>query len=400
MTVLANSVRHESGSSMQYVRLYQGDAGLDITDIINMTIIEEDIENGFIQATIFFVDDFLGSRDVLNGTETVEISFTSVDENYIEYEKPYVKKFRVRKYEQVSQSETGAVRPTVMYLIHEGAVKNDSIKLCRSYTNTSSSAFVNQCCDLLGVDENRFIEETMHAKHFVAPNVSPLDMINWMKLTSQSKDNNGSDFYFFENKDGVHFRSLETMKVTEPKHTLIFKGNVDNYTYNNILDYKKSKGYDLQDDIRFGGSGATLFTHDLYTKQYLKYTFDRTQLTRLNPVDPRGDAYEQNNNAYVQFWPHNNAYETLDKNSNGHNSLIRSMAKTSINFKTMNLQIPGNIDIKSGDVVIVRIPNPDGFESVGDSGKWLIKKIQHIITGTTYLMNLEVVTDGNLEVAK
>lgn len=391
------AIRHESGIVVKEVRLFQGSNGLDITRIFSGIIINEDIEMGFLSGTLIFIDDFMTSKDSLDGTEVLDITFSSYDENYQEYETPYKKRFRVTKYEQTIQPGLGTQRSMVMHFVNPASVINDSIKLFRSYTNTSSSAFVGHCCDLMGVDENRSIEETLHAKNFIAPNVSPLDMINWIKLTSQSKLNNGSDFYFFENIDGVHFRSLETMKSMEPTQTLIFKGDVDNYSFNSILKMTKPKGYDVQDDIRFGGAGATLYSHDLYTKECRKYTYNTENITKLNPIDPRGKDYERSDSSYVQLWPHNHAYETLDRNSNGHNSLIRSIAKTRINYKTMLIEIAGNIAIKSGDIINVKMPGIDGEEQVSESGKWLVKKIKHTITPASYYMNLELVTDGNTE---
>ena len=392
-----NTIRHESNVIVKEVVLFQGENGIDITQIFNGICIEEDIEKGFLRGTLLFIDDFLTSKDFLDGTETIDITFSSIDGNYAEVEVPYKKRFRVTKFEQTLQAGTGTNRSMVMHFVSPASVINDTIKLFRSYTNTSSSAFVSHCCDLMHVDDKRFIEETMHAKNFIAPNVSPLDMINWIKLTSQSKSNNGSDFYFFENKDGVHFKSLETMKTMEPTQTLVFKGAVDNYSYNTILKLSKPKGYDVQDDMRYGGAGATLYAHDLYTKECRRYTYNPELITKLNPIDPRGKTYESSDSSYVQFWPHNNAYETLDRNSNGHNSLIRSMAKTRINYKTMVVELAGNIEIKSGDIINILVPGIDGELQVSESGKWLVKKIRHMITRSSYYMNLEVVTDGNIE---
>lgn len=395
--VTNKSARHETGVIIKEVMLGQGVARLNLTGAIACLILNEDIEKGFITGTLLTVDDFLMSKDVLDGTETVDITFSSHDQNYIEYEEPYTKRFRVTKYEQTIQQGLGSRRSLVLHLVSPASIKNDSIKLFRSYTNTSSSAFVNQCCDLMGVDGKRFIEETLHAKHFVAPNVSPMDMINWTKLTSQSKENGGSDFYFFENKDGVHFKSLETLKSMEPTQTLIFKGNVVMESFNAILKMTKPKGYDVQDDIRYGGAGATLYTHDLCTKEYRKHTIDPSTISKLNPVDPRGETYERSPDSYVQFWPHNHSYETLDRNSTGHSALTRSIAKTRINYKTMLVEIAGNIAIKSGDIIKVRMPGLDGIEQVSESGKWLVKKIKHTITPASYYMNLELVTDGSTE---
>lgn len=390
------SLRHESNVIVKHVRLFQDGQGLDITAFFGGIIISEDIERGFLTGEVIMMDDFTTSQDSLNGTATVDISFSSLDGEFKECE-PYTKTFRVTRYEHMPQMSTGQTRALKLHLASNPTVVNDSIKLMKSYSNTSSSSFVDHCCDILGVTIPRFIEDTLHAKNFVAPNVSPLDMINWIKLTSQSKANNGSDFYFFENKDGIHFKSIDTMKTMTPTQVINFKPSVDNYTFNNLLKMEKVKGYDVQDDMRYGGAGATVYTHDLITKQYNRYIYDESNITRLNPVDPRGKTYERNSNAYVQFWPHNNSYETLDINSNTHNALLRSMSKTLINFKAMNIEITGNVDIKSGDVVEMQIPGPDGQLNIADSGKWLVKKLKHIITQTTFTTQLEVVTDGNIE---
>lgn len=392
------SILHQTGSIVKSILLHQGDVSVDITQIFDSFFIEEDIERGFLIGCLNLLDDITQSRDSFSGTETIEVEFTSMDGNYDEILESYSKRFRIASFMHVIQPITGAFRALSLNLVSEAAIKNDSIKLMRTFSNTSSSSLVDHCCQLMGIpQEERFIEETLHAKNFTAPNVSPMDMINWAKKTSQSKSNNGSDFYFFENKDGVHFRSLESMKKEPPKHTLVFMGNTTHYTYNNILQMRKKKGFDIQDDIRHGGAGATVYTHDLYRKQYVSHGIDVSTVTKLNPVEQRGAEYEHNPMSHVQFWPHNQAYEFMDLNSGVHSALYRTVAKTRINFKGMDLEIPGNVDIKAGDIVNISIPGIDGGLQVSESGMWLVKKIRHTITQAAYLMQLEVVTDGNIE---
>lgn len=393
--LIKKSIRHESNLIINYIRLFQGQNGLDITALFDTMTINEDIETGFTSGYLVFMDDIMAARDVYDGTETLQVSFSSTDGNFEEFV-PYEKVFRVIRYEHKLHTGTGNVRVTKLHFVSNPAVANDSIKLRKMYTNTSASAFVDQCCDVLGVTIPRNIEETLHAKDFCAPCVSPLDMINWVKLTSQSKVNNGSDFYFFENRDGINFKSIDTLKSAEVKHTLTYKPAVDNYTYNIIFKMDKPKGFDIQDDMRFGGAGATLFTHDITTKQYNRFHYGVDNITRINSVNPRGESYEFNNNAYVQFWPGNQSYELMSLNSNTHSALLRSMSKTSMNFKTINVEIPGNVDIKTGDVVEVIIPSSTGIK-IDESGKWLVKKLRHVINQHNFHTQLELASDGNIE---
>lgn len=394
--IIKKSLKHESNLIINYVRLFQGINGIDITAIFNSLNINEDIETGFVTGTLLFMDDILQYNDAYNGTETLHISFSSVDDSFVEF-KPYEKIFRIIRHEHKLNNSTGNVRATKLTFVSNPAVINDSIKLRKVYKNTSASSFVDQCCDILNVDIPRNIEETLHAKDFCAPCVSPLDMINWIKLTSQSKINNGSDFYFFENKDGINFKSLDTLKTIKPTHKLIYKPAVDNYTYNIIFKLDKPKGYDIQDDIRFGGSGATVFTHDAITKQYNRYHYGIDNITRINPVNPRGAEYEFNNDSYVQFWPANQSYGLMSLNSNTHSALLRSMSKTSINWKTINVEIAGNVDIKSGDIIELVIPSPNKGIRIDESGNWLVKKLRHAITPHSFYTQLELISDGNTE---
>ncbi|MGL5580738.1 MAG: hypothetical protein ACRDCE_07220, partial [Cetobacterium sp.] len=147
------SIRHETGPIVKEVRLFQGTNGIDLTRVFNGIVINEDIEMGFLSGTLVFIDDFMTSKDALDGTEVLDITFSSRDGDYQEYEKPYKKRFRVTKYEQTLQSGLGTQRSMIMHFVSPASVVNDSIKLFRSYSNTSSSAFVNSCCDLMGVDE-------------------------------------------------------------------------------------------------------------------------------------------------------------------------------------------------------------------------------------------------------
>ncbi|MGL4521478.1 MAG: hypothetical protein ACRCWQ_02835 [Bacilli bacterium] len=390
------SFNHETNVVINHVRLMQDSLGIDITQLFDKFTIREDIEKGFIEGEVTFLDSILSSKDAFVGIEKVEISFTTADDNFQLFD-AYEKIFRVTRYETSLQEQTGTVRAIRLHFRSEPSVKNDSIKLMRSYNNVSNSAFVNLCCDLLEVDMPRNIEETLHAKNFIAPNVTPLDMIDWVKMTSQSKETNGSDFYFFENKDGINFKCIETMKIVEPKHTLTYKPHIDNYNYNIIKLFDKPKGFDIQDDIRHGGIGCTVYTHDLITKRYNSVTLDPRTLPTMNSVEARGTGYESSPTAFTQFWPHNNAYATMDVNSSVHSALSRSVNKTLMNFKAINVEIAGNVDIKTGDVVDVLMPGFDGSDRIDESGKWFVKKLRHGVSRSQIITQLELISDSNVE---
>lgn len=394
------SLKHEECLKIDHVQIMQGELGIDVTQLVESLIIHEDIETGFVTAILSFLDDFSNPDTYYKAIETVDISFTSYKNDMSEVDVPYVKTFRVSSYRTTKDPINNQYDIVVIDLISQQSVINESIKLTRTYNNVSASQFINECCDILDVKIPRHIEETLHAKNFVAPGVCPFDMIDWMKLTSQSKEHGGADFYFFENRDGIHFKSLETLKLVEPDevtHGLILNPRNNITTYNNILDFEKPKGFDIRDDIRYGGGGASLHTHDMITKEYKFFKYDAANITKLNPVSPRGETYEHNDDSYSQFWPHNNAYGYLDANSNTHVALLRSMSKTLINFKTMNVTIPGNVEIKAGDIINITVSARNGNLRKDESGKWLVKKLVHSLTPVSFITQLEIVTDGNIE---
>lgn len=397
---------HEENVHIETITMYSNGMVLDITTVFDSIVIEEDIEGGFSRGTIRFIDSFTGYDFSFSGLELLDVSFTSVDKDF----KPvkfYKKRFRVVHYEAQRAPATGRYDAVIMHFVSNASVENDSIKLTKSY-NTSYSNFVKECCGILGYEDDQLnIEETIHVNHFIAPHVTPLDMINWTKLVAMSKETNSSDFYFFENRDGINYKSLEAMKAVKPNkdtHTLYYKPNVGagEISYNLILEYSKPKGYNIRDDIRYGGIGATVATHDLITKDYKEYVFSPDMIKPLNVVEAKPDEYERNYDAYTQFWSHNNAYATMDVNSVTHSAVMRSVSKTKINYKCMNLTIPGNVDIKSGDVVLLSVSalrpdeNGSGVVRFDESGKWLVKKVRHVLTKHKFNTDLEVVTDGNI----
>lgn len=388
--------RHEENVTIDSIYLSKDGNAFDLSNVFHTLIIDEDIESGFCRGKLLFPDSFLKEEWIFQGTEYIDVTFNSLDINFKELETPYSKRFRVTNYSSNKDSNTDKVNAIVLEFVTDAAIINESIKLKRSYKE-SSSGFVSKCLDLLNYPYDYHIEETLHVKHFVAPNVSPLNMINWVKLNSQSKETNGSDFYFFENKDGINFKSIESLKSNPATQTICFRPNIDMFTYNTILKFEKPKGYNLRDDIRYGGAGASLYTHDLVHKDYKKFTYSYENIPKLNPANPRGEGYEFNNNSYVQFWPHDNSYQSLDVNSNTHNALLRSMSRTLMNFKTINVEIPGNIDIKSGDIINVLIYGKTGMIQPDESGKWMVKKLRHILTMKSFHTQLELTSDGNIE---
>jgi hypothetical protein len=66
-----------------------------------------------------------------------------------------------------------------------------------------------------------------------------------------------------------------------------------------------------------------------------------------------------------------------------------------LNAKRAVAQMAGNTDVMCGSCVNIKIPiSPNSFESP-DAGKWLVSKIRHVITRSSYTMALELITDSS-----
>ena len=136
---------------------------------------------------------------------------TSVDASELTGHPFYVYKISNRKL---------ATPGVLTYTIHFGSrefMRNLRTKVSKAYEGTIDRIVAQIFADKKGLDSRKTInlEETRNQDKVVIPNMRPLDAIDMLAKRALPKTTNGAGYYFYETTKGFHFRSWESMCVTQ-----------------------------------------------------------------------------------------------------------------------------------------------------------------------------------------
>lgn len=327
---------------------------------------------------------------------------------------------------------------TQNYEIHfcsDELILDRNIRISKSYKNKSIWETVKSVFDELSPVCSVLYEKTLQNFSFVIPNWNPLKAIDWLIDRSISIKYNTSTYFFFQTfySDGesvpesnnLHldfkekiwqkywFVSLDYLLDWDARKTIFFvpsnqmKPNPNDpksyMSFSNALNYKIVHSFDTLESNRFGLFNSKIITHDITKKQWKKtdYSYDSsyTKYKHTNKqqtgklfdgvINYQGNTFTQYNDSLHMFFP-TGSYESpnrLDKISSERMSRLQSL-----NFFKLQLLIPGDGLIESGDIINFKYPSPeeDGENKYDRfyEGNYLVTAIRHRFT-TDYSMTLE-----------
>ena len=333
-------------------------------------------------------------------------------------------------------------------------VSPEVVKNTRRRVSTSGKGSINEIVlDLLsknkdGVQTGKeiFIEETLGSRKFVIPNSNPFTFIT--KLTKEAISKNGSPHYFFfENKNGYHFRSLQSL-YSEPVKDNFHGGDKAHdeiqdpgqinsgkqaQSFARILESKLNSDKDLLLNSLTGMFGGKVIEHDIYNKKYNVKTFNyfdnddfgltaridggkgiknnrvysdtvlgmvddklKEEITNskihLIPVARKGnsDAHYKGNDSFITT--PNQQFDTL---LNRQSRFLELQEGISI-----NMSVHGRTNLTVGDIVSISLPTlgdeGDGEENKYYSGNYMIKELRHTFSQPTrsHIISMMVVRDS------
>lgn len=388
--------------SLNQVSLTHDTQLFDITTMIQTIVIEEDMEKGFIRGTIAFVDTMnLMETLGMKGEDYLYISFNSLKHDLTEKD-PYKKLFRVIGYVELTEPNLGTKRAIQMDFCTPSEITNEYKSISKSYVNSSSNQIVSEMLKIIETEGEPEIEETLFMKDLVIPNITPLEVISFLAKNSISKETGDSNFYFFENRDGVHFVSGQKLIKQVPFEIIVEGTNPsDLQMYKKATKYQKAKGYDMLQQFRSGAAGLNMMMRDGLRKGYkeeaISFKKTKEQFPLLNEVEAV-IVPEDASTMMQEYISVEQMYQFNNKSSYGNMTANRIINRNSMSTKRSFLETPGDSDMSAGMLIDLKIANQKGQVSKRDSGKWLITKCRHIININIgqYRQELDLISDSNI----
>lgn len=213
------------------------------------------------------------------GYEVLEVSFKS---NMDASSSPYSKTFRVTNVEKVSPSK----ERNATYVINFSSptdLLNESISVSQSFSRKRISDMVYSICkSYLSITPDT-LEPTKYLHDMVIPYMDPLTAINLLSSRAVSDTFKGAFYMFYENRDGYHFRSIESNIIQKPSRIFLLQpanirlpGSMPDDTTDilAIQDYSFETLPNVLQNTMVGMYGSRLMVHSLVQKVWRIHDFD------------------------------------------------------------------------------------------------------------------------------
>ena len=358
--------------------------------------------------------------------------------------------FAVHKISLRRELTTGGQTYELKFISQE-AIKNSQRKISKSYSgnkaNIGDIVFVLLSEDKNGVQSSKeiFIEPTTGKRKYVIPNMNPFSAITTLSNEAVSKSQDGNNpsphYLFFENKNGIHFRSLQSLYEQDAKD-LFHVGDmgfdeeeIDGdpesgkliQNFRRILAYEIRTRKDLFLNSASGMLGGRLITHDIYKKNYdvREYNYlDDDDFGQHKRLSDEGDAFRVYNvdrfestdfskakthlipisKTTKNFDAHYTTSDELDGNSDSNRLQETYLQRQSRlmeigNGISIQMSVNGRTSLTVGDIIFITIPSIRGSDTENElyTGKYLIVKLRHTFSKPLrqHEITMEVVRDNS-----
>jgi len=314
--------------------------------------------------------------------------------------RPFERIFRVYKVaDRKATSNSGQMYD--VYFCSDEFISSNSMLVSKSYKSTKIKDVVLDILSKeLKVESNRIakLEDTQGNFDFIIPAYRPFEAIQWATARGYAQDK--FCYMFFENKDGFQLTSLQTMMKQKPykkiKYEVKLSDSDPSLNKDSMDDFEIINDFDMITSMTNGSFASRLLTIDLFSQKHetLDYSLEvaeakKNLLNKFKPVNSFKNSKDQTLfTAYNSFF---RTYLTInDTKSEKSNDikfwlLPRALHMSLLNHFRIKVTLPGDTEMKAGDVVEVEFPLFEGKQSGGRSlnkklsGKYIVSAVNYKI---------------------
>lgn len=431
----SNQINAASDFRLKSLILY-GSTGASVilTDIMTELNIYEDVFSNNTVGNMLVIDtDNYINRIPIIGHEYLEVAFEKPDAP--DAQASYRKVFRVYK---IANREYTNMQ-TEQYILHftsEEMLLNEQRRVSRSFSGKTISDMVSVIAknELKIAPEHLKLTETTESLHtIVIPNWKPFYAINWLAARATSSQYPGASFFFFEDKEGYKFTSLEAlsqkpaiMTVTVSPRNLSLtpqdRSNELNESQKNIYEYEMKMGMNSLQNLNRGMYAGTLVTVDALRQRIQNHPVGGVSLfNRTKHLNPKSSFSDMTNRfkkmeteevySQIALYPTTDGWNKLRYRAQAtqypnhvEDWLIqRQMTVSAYHQQRFKISVPGSTDLTAGKVINLSFPSLELQEKSGRklddlySGKYIVSAVRHSFGRSGQTSFLEIMKDSQKE---
>lgn len=362
---------------------------------------------------------------LINDGNDVFCNFYMVGNEYIKVSidkpglgRPLQRIFRIFKASQRAPS-TDSGQTYTLHFCSDEMISSQQMLVSKSYKSAKIRDVVSDILlKELGTEPSRIasLEQTSGNFDFIIPNYRPFEAIQW--AAARGYDQKKFCYFFFENKNGFNLTSLQTLIKQKPYKTLKYElknnerdpaNNKDSIDNLDILN-----DFDMLNSIPNGAFASRMLMIDLFNQSYNFADYDLTaaesQQNLINKFKPVNSFKNSKNQTLFEskesfFRTYLAINDTASEKSNDIKNwlLPRAMHMIMLNHFRIRVTLPGDIEMKAGDVVNYEFPMFESANKAGKkldkkrTGKYLVAAVNHKFSNDIFETIAELVSDSYAE---
>ena len=368
----------------------------------------ESLDSPTIALTVSFIDiDQVISREGITGGEYIDLTVKigGFDDFKLTSEKHKLMLNSVRDV----ITETNKQVATLEFITVESII-NETARVNKKYAgNVTGTVKELLKTDTKGIQTSKNLEsdEAANSYSFVGNLKRPFDTIQWLCPKSQSSTKNFG-FLFFETLDGYNFKSIENLLEQDSvRYTHTDRPMEGSFK---ILQNNLNQTNDIGLNLRMGMYANRTTYVDIENQKVDVVDFDITQLNLKKPVKLLDGIEKHPTRLMLRV----NDYGVSQKGSKKEDTVPeselavyqnKSYIRNNVLFsQSLQISIPINPDLRTGNIIDVRLPVKKGDGSSGSSehgdeksndpsGRYLISELRHLIGGGKAETQLTLIRD-------
>lgn len=370
--------------------------GVDISGVVFGIQLFEGITDGFVEANLLIVDGGSLIHEIdMTRLNDVIIEFSEITGADDEPPKSYRKTFTLNTIKDYGRSPEQDTDTFTIHCLSRSTIINEKISISRSYVTKTISSIVTEMLNVLEYQGTRDITDTAYKRDYVAPRISPIDVIELMRRYAVQAQGDVGNFVFYEDIDGVHFKPLSTIIDVDPvrKYRLVSRNieSADTDFTIPVGNVNIRKVTDIFQDFYVSADETRICFFDIETgSQRIVEISTRDGMVNSNNTRDVGlpDSKDQ------VITVHDSGFYKSSKQQHipviGKN--IVGNARTHRMFAT--IELPGENVIKPGVLIELEHANQTLNEkNPVYSGIWMVERLKRIITSTGYAIHADIISD-------
>ncbi len=303
--------------------------------------------------------------------------------------------------------------------------KNLRTKISKSFKGNISSMVseILSSDNFLGSKKPLHIDTTKNIRKFVIPNLNPFQTINLLKEEAISAEMS-PHFLFFENPDGIHFRTLDSLIGSQGNLSVPHKNTYKSQppkdpkaveaALGTILHWEAEDNSNNFLNVKLGMLSSTLYYHDIFNKNIQKFDYDYNDtfnkrnttnqenkgsgtLIPQSKIDDKVITEYTNSKIFVHPTASKNLHANGTTDNNAEEWLQESISRElQRDYFTLKIETYGDTNIMCGDVINVLIPSnkplsksdtAKAFDPVL-SGRYLVTSLKHMVIPSEFMHSM------------